>query len=134
MIDLACGIFIKNGLLLLVKRALHKDWYPGRWDIVGGHVEKGETVQNALVRESIEEVGLNPIVYCSFAQLPEPKETGHKPARYHIYLVTEWEGGEPRLLGNEHSEMCWIAPSMAAALPDLSHPQYASVFRALVGR
>ena len=134
MIDLACGIFMKNGLLLLVRRALHKDWYPGRWDIVGGHVEEDENVEDALIRECVEEVGLAPSSFISLAQLPEPKETGHDQARYHVYLITEWRGGEPRLLGDEHSEMCWIAPNEAAALPDLSHPQYAGVFRGLISR
>jgi len=134
VIDLACGIFIKNGLILIVRRALHTDWYPGRWDIVGGHVERGEGVDDALIRECVEEVGLTPTQFASLARLPEPKETGHKKGRYHVYLITEWKGGEPRLLGHEHSEMRWIAPGEAAALPDLSHPQYASVFRALVAR
>jgi len=134
MIDLACGIFLRNGLLLLVRRGPDKDWYPGRWDIVGGHVEKGESVEAALVRECVEEVGLRPIRYGSLAQLPEPEETGHKKARYHVYLITEWDGGEPRLLGDEHTEMGWMEPAKAAALPDLSHPQYASAFRALISR
>jgi 8-oxo-dGTP pyrophosphatase MutT (NUDIX family) len=134
MIDLACGIFMRDGLLLLVRRAPHKDWYPGRWDVVGGHVEKGESVEDALVRECVEEVGLTPSRYTSLAVLAEPEETGHKKARYHLFLITEWEGEEARLLGDEHTEMRWIAPNEAATLPDLSHPQYASVFRALVPR
>ncbi len=122
---------MRDGHLLLVRRAAHKDWYPNRWDIVGGHVEKNESVEDALVRECVEEVGLSPTRYASLAQLPEPKETKHEKARYHVFLITKWEGGEPRLLGDEHTEMRWIAPNAAAALPDLSHPQYASVFRAL---
>jgi len=134
MIDLVCGIFARGGQVLLVRRAPHKDWYPDRWDVPGGHVEKGESLDGALIRECVEEVGLSPTRYASLAQLPEPEETKHKKARYHVYLITEWEGGEPELLGDEHTEMRWIAPNEAAALPDLSHPQYASVFRALVAR
>jgi 8-oxo-dGTP diphosphatase len=134
MIDLACGIFMRNGLIFIVRRASHKRWYPDRWDVIGGHVEKGESVEEALIRECVEEVGLTPTQYASLAQLPEPEETGHKRAHYHVYLITEWMGGDPKLLGDEHTEMRWVAPSEAAALPDLSHPQYASVFRALIAR
>ncbi|MFP3547153.1 NUDIX domain-containing protein [Rhizobium sp. SIMBA_035] len=54
MIDLSCGIFMRDGLILLVRRALHKDWYPDRWDIAGGHVETGESVEEALVRDCVE--------------------------------------------------------------------------------
>ena len=30
----------------------------GRWDLVGGHVDRGEEVEDALIRECQDEVGL----------------------------------------------------------------------------
>lgn len=45
--------------VLLQLRAKHKDIQPGRWDTsVGGHVEYGETVATAVVREIGEELGV----------------------------------------------------------------------------
>ncbi len=35
--------------------------FPGHWDLIGGHVEEGETPEEALVREIKEELGINVI-------------------------------------------------------------------------
>jgi isopentenyl-diphosphate delta-isomerase type 1 len=52
-------IFNANGDLLLQKRAMTKDIQPGKWDTsVGGHVDYGETVEEALFREVHEELGI----------------------------------------------------------------------------
>lgn len=52
-------VFNDNGELLLQKRSRTKDIQPGKWDTsVGGHIHKGETVDEALVREMEEELGI----------------------------------------------------------------------------
>ena len=56
--------------LLLQKRSMTKDLFPGYWDTaVGGHVGYGEYIREALFRESGEELGLtdyNPIYLKSY--------------------------------------------------------------------
>ena len=45
--------------VLLQRRALSKESWPGQWDIsVAGHVEAGESAMEAIVREAREELGL----------------------------------------------------------------------------
>jgi len=53
-------IFDREGNLYLQKRPLHKDTQPGKWDTaVGGHVDCGETIPDALRREALEELNIH---------------------------------------------------------------------------
>ena len=52
-------VFDRLGRLYLQKRPEWKDIQPGKWDTaVGGHVDYGESVEEALYREAREELGL----------------------------------------------------------------------------
>ena len=52
-------LFDREGRLYLQRRPEWKDIQPGKWDTaVGGHVDYGERVEDALVRETREELGL----------------------------------------------------------------------------
>ena len=52
-------VFNDAGDLFLQKRSESKDIQPGKWDTaVGGHVDWGETVEDALRREAMEELGI----------------------------------------------------------------------------
>ena len=49
----------KEGDMLLQQRSLKKKLLPGRWDTaVGGHVAVGEKIEDALKRETREELGI----------------------------------------------------------------------------
>ncbi len=48
-----------DGRVLLQRRALAKQTWPGLWDVsVAGHVSAGETAIDAAIRETLEEIGL----------------------------------------------------------------------------
>lgn len=52
-------VFNGQGELFLQKRSTDKDVAPGKWDTsVGGHVNSGETPDEALRREMKEELGI----------------------------------------------------------------------------
>jgi mutator protein MutT len=48
---------LRDGRLLLLRRSPSSRFFPGAWDLPGGHVEKGETLGRALRREVREETG-----------------------------------------------------------------------------
>ncbi|MCU0473305.1 MAG: NUDIX domain-containing protein [Bacteroidales bacterium] len=57
-------LFNEKGELFLQKRSKTKDLLPGKWDTsVGGHISPGERVEEALRRESEEELGIKDISF-----------------------------------------------------------------------
>ena len=63
-------IIDRFGRVYLQKRAASKKLYPGRWDTaVGGHIEYGESIFEALMREAREELNFydfNPVFLDSY--------------------------------------------------------------------
>ncbi len=55
----------------------------------GGHVEDGESLEEAAIRETQEEFGITPTDMVLIGYGPTEKDTGLKPA---IFLATEYEG------------------------------------------
>ncbi len=57
-------LFNEKGELFLQKRASTKDLLPGKWDTsVGGHINPGETAEEALRRETEEELGIKDVKF-----------------------------------------------------------------------
>jgi len=124
MVRYVGAILLSRGTLLLGRRAPHRS-YPDCWDIIGGHVEPGETLEQTLAREAEEEIGVTPI---QFAKLTTLHAEG---IELHIYRVDAWTGGSPALRGDEHAELRWFTVDAACALPNLATTEYIRVFRSL---
>ena len=69
----AGGVLVRANEILLAKRSSDRAFYPGVWDIVGGHVEAGELPPDALTRELYEELGIRPLVFVEVDVLNEPQ-------------------------------------------------------------
>jgi mutator protein MutT len=127
------GLLVREGTVLLARRNPHRTAYPDVWSFPGGHVEAGETLDEALLRELREEVGITPTQATSLGSIIDPNSGAADPVTYHLYAVTAWQGGDPVMLGDEHTELRWFALEAAAALPDLALDQYRRLFGKLVG-
>ena len=122
------GILVRDGRLLLGRRAPSKRICPEMWDCLGGHAEEGETQEATLVRELQEEIGVTPTAMSLLVTVPLVENGA--AVTLHIYRVDDWTG-EPRLMNDEHTELRWFGVEEAAALPDLAAPDYAGLFRSL---
>ena len=106
--------------VLLGFRAAHKRTYPLCWDIFGGHVEAGESLEEALVREFREELDIGVTRFRPLGEAmaePNPALNGHKV--YHSYLIEAWTG-ELANAGDEHTEIAWFPVADALALDSLT--------------
>src|SRR4051812_4255883 len=111
------ALFIRpDGKILLGLRAPSKKVWPNHWDTVGGHVEDGESLEEALVREAMEEVGVTPTVFKLIATVRERQPEIYGDALHHLYAVTSWDGGEPANISDEHTELKWFRVDEMRAL------------------
>jgi mutator protein MutT len=127
---IACGVLVRNGSVLLGLRAQHKRIYPNLWDLPGGHVEPGETIEHALVREVEEEVGVVPTAFSKVATIDEPHPEINGRTAYHVFVVTAWTG-EPTMRGDEHVELRWLSLDEACGCERLALDDYNAIFRSL---
>ena len=120
MIDVAVGILIRDdGQFLLTSRPAGKA-YAGYWEFPGGKVEAGESVQQALMRELFEELG----VRIEQAQLWRSSvvDYPHALVQLHFCKVFSWTG---RLLMRESQQYAWeqvpvaVQPVLPGTLPVL---------------
>jgi 8-oxo-dGTP pyrophosphatase MutT (NUDIX family) len=119
------ALFIRSdGKVLLGLRAPSKKVWPGYWDTIGGHVEDGESLDEALIREVQEEVGVTPTEYRLIATVRERQPELYGDALHHVYAVTSWEGGEPANICDEHTELKWFSVSEMRGLANIVDPDY----------
>ena len=67
----------RSGKIFLQKRAMDKDTHPGRWDSsCAGHLDVGESYNDAAEREFEEELGVPPGPLEQLFKIPACAETG----------------------------------------------------------
>lgn len=105
------GVVVRDGKVLVLKRTEDDDTYPGLWDCVGGHFEKGETAEECMMREAGEETGLKPKVRKVGRLIEYRDEYGRAIA---IPFVLGSASGRVKL--TEHAECAWVRPGAARRL------------------
>lgn len=77
-------------LLAMKKRGLGQ----GKWNGVGGKIEKGETLEEALVRECVEEIGVVPTSWHAVGVFDFVQDADTDPWHMLVYAYVSdaWEG------------------------------------------
>ena len=110
------GVFIfnQNGELLLLKS--HK--WPGKYVVPGGHVELGERIEEAAIREAKEETGLDiyDLEFINFQQfIYDP--SFWKPRHYIFFDYACKTNSAEVKLNDEAEEHVWVKLDAAVRLP-----------------
>jgi 8-oxo-dGTP diphosphatase len=119
--EVAVGVLLKaDGSFLLTSRPAGKV-YEGYWEFPGGKLESGETVEQALRRELIEELGITigPVELWKTQMVDYP----HALVRLHFCKVRHWEG---ELQMREAQSFAWqqlpveVLPVLPGTVPVLA--------------
>lgn len=125
-----------QGRAFVQKRSLTRRLFPGCWDIVGGHIEPGETLFDGLCREVAEETGWQ--VKRVLSLLGQYDWTVGQQARREFDLLVEVDGDLscPRLEWSKQSEFRWLRLDEVEVLKERRAPEdqliYSVVKKALL--
>lgn len=116
-VTITAGGLLVNGAneVLLGQRAHWKAAWPDHWDAIGGRLEPGERVEQALVRELGEEIGVTALDMHLLAIVETPGPGENDIIESHIFAVTSW-AGMPWNACDEHVEIRWFSLADLAAL------------------
>ena len=119
-VDVAVGVLIKpNGDFLLTSRPPGKV-YEGYWEFPGGKLEAGETVEQALRRELIEEIGVT--IGSAISWKVELVDYPHALVQLNFCKVFDWTG---ELHMHEGQSFAWqslpvsVTPVLPGTIPVL---------------
>jgi len=94
-------LLIKRDQVLLERRSLTKSSDPGLITIPGGHIEMGESQEEALYREIGEELKVEPLSSTYLCSLYHPTT---ELQLIHYYIISSWQG---EIQAIEADEVFW---------------------------
>ena len=111
-----CLVVRPDGRVFAQRRSPTRKLFPGCWDLVGGHVEPGETPRQALERELTEETGWTLDRLWRLQKMVDWESPGpyHRPVlkREFVVVITVNGGWDaPRLEAAKVSEGRWFGAS-----------------------
>lgn len=101
----AIGILREGGDFLAEKRGPEEEYNPGETIFPGGHIEEGESPEEALLREMQEELGIIVKEYSLLGHFFYDDLGDVAGASSFVFLVTAWQG-KPHAL--EADYLVWV--------------------------
>jgi farnesyl-diphosphate farnesyltransferase len=116
------GVLSDGDRVLLCHRRPDRSFYPGVWDLPGGHVEPGEDPRDALVRELREELDITVERPARGSDARLFDESGELELL--VWEVERWKGDVSNLAADEHDAVRWMARTnlepLRLSLPSLA--------------
>jgi 8-oxo-dGTP pyrophosphatase MutT (NUDIX family) len=107
------------GRIFFQKRSATRTLFPNTWDVVGGHVEAGETLEDALRREMAEETGWQlTVVLGEVGDYPYTGADGLRRVETDFLVRVDGDLNRPRLEVGKHTEYRWLGPDDLAVLDE----------------
>lgn len=104
MTEVAAALIWNGDKFMICQRPAHKS-NALLWEFVGGKLEKGETKEDALIRECMEELGITVAVGEEFFDIVHT----YPDITVHLTLFNATiADGTPKAL--EHNDIRWITP------------------------
>lgn len=119
--DCVGALLLREGRVLLGRRAPGRRWLPDAWDLFGGHIEPGESPDQALQRELAEELGVRALDWTWLDTLDGADW------RLRIALVRTWQGEPRNRQPAEHAHIEWCPPQIAQARLAPAHAGFGEV-------
>ncbi|MBT6442958.1 MAG: (deoxy)nucleoside triphosphate pyrophosphohydrolase [Alphaproteobacteria bacterium] len=109
----AVALVDADGRVLLAQRPEGKEM-AGLWEFPGGKVDPGETPEAALIRELVEELGIDTVESC----LAPFTFASHTYERFHLlmplYVCRVWKG---QAVPREGQALKWVRPEAMREYP-----------------
>jgi len=111
MIPCIIGIIIKGNKVLAEKRPETETYCKGEVGLPAGHVEQKESLEKALKREMLEELGIKVLKARHFCS--DPFLLQGKAFKFHYFLCLEWLG-KPESI--EAGKLMWLTKKQLSKL------------------
>lgn len=106
----ACIFLHKNRKVFIGRRSKTKSFLPGKWELPGGHIEFGETVEEGLRRELREELNMEIILGNIYSEFTYVMNEGNDHVIEVLYLATMKNPKQKISLNEEsHDEYKWLS-------------------------
>ena len=111
-----------RGRIFFQMRSAQRKLFPNTWDVVGGHLEEGETPEEAMRREVTEETGWRvSTILATIGEIAYTGDDGIDRVETDFLVRVDGDLARPRLEEGKHTEFRWLGPDDLHVL-DINEP------------